>query len=101
MVSIRVACSSRPGSTNLGVVKLVEPTCDEGAGRVETVVTLPGDLWPDLFSTRPFPVADGGSRPLQHDSPGRIVVFRGFADGQPPRLIGREEKPCRPSDAGD
>ena len=36
MVSTRIARSSRPGSTSLEVVKLVEPTCDEGAGRVET-----------------------------------------------------------------
>ena len=49
MVSTRVARSSRPGSTNLEVVKLVEPTCDEGAGRVETMVRVSGILWSGLL----------------------------------------------------
>ena len=49
VVSTRVACSSRPGSTSLEVVKLVEPTCDEGAGRVETMVRVSGILWSGLL----------------------------------------------------
>ena len=49
VVSTRVACSLRPGSTGLGVVKLVEPTCDEGAGRVETMVRVSGILWSGLL----------------------------------------------------
>ena len=53
---------SRAGSTGFAVFKLVEPGCDEGAARVETMVTLPGDLWPDLFLDSLVPVADGGSR---------------------------------------
>ena len=83
-------------------MEVVEPGCDEGAARVETMVTLPGDLWPDLFLDSPvsrcrrwFAISS------RVTSSGRIVVFRGFADGQPLRLIGREEKPCRPSGAGD
>ena len=93
---------SRVGSTGFAIFKLVEPGCDEGAARVETMVTLPGDLWPDLFLDSPvlrcrrwFAISS------RVTSSGRIVVFRGFADGQPLRLIGREEKPCRPSGAGD
>ena len=49
VVSTRVARSSRPGSTSLEVVKLVEPTCDEGAGRVETMVRVSGILWSGLL----------------------------------------------------
>ncbi|AFN46238.1 hypothetical protein HMPREF9154_2633 [Arachnia propionica F0230a] len=40
-VSTRVARFSRPGSTGLEVVKLVEPTCErQRAGRVETMVRM-------------------------------------------------------------
>ena len=41
-------------------LKLVEPGCDEGAARVETILCMPGELWSDLFlgcrvvSTQPF-----------------------------------------------
>ena len=41
VVSTRVARSSRPGSTGLEVVKLVEPSCErQRAGRVETMVRM-------------------------------------------------------------
>ena len=49
VVSTRVVRSSRPGSTGLEVVKLVEPACDEGAGRVETVVRVSKVLGLGLF----------------------------------------------------
>ena len=46
VVSTWVARSSRPGSTGLEVVKLVEPACErQRVGRVETMVTLSGVLW--------------------------------------------------------
>ena len=49
VVSTRVVRSSRPGSTGLEVVKLVELACDEGAGRVETVVRVSKVLGLGLF----------------------------------------------------
>ena len=49
VVSTRVARSSRPGSTGLEVVKLVEPSCGrQRAGRVETILRMSGGLWSGL-----------------------------------------------------
>ena len=87
MVSTRVARSSRPGSTSLEVVKLVEPTCDEGAGRVETMVRVSGILWSGLLvgcrvvstrvacSSRPGSTSFGGGT----RAPAQPVLGEGLA----------------------
>ena len=93
VVSARGAPSLRSGSTGLEVAKLVEPTCEwQRAGRVETGVTLSGDLgWVCCSGAEDF---DSGRCPWPGASPNGLLPE--FSDARkpvnrtPPRVCGHE-----------